>query len=52
MLCFEDVQKGEWCHRTALASWLGGHGIEVPELERGMLPRAQESDDPELRLFG
>ncbi len=38
MLCHENVLKGERCHRRLLAEFIEERaGIEVPELERGML---------------
>ncbi len=41
MLCFENVLKDERCHRRLLAGFLEARaGIEVPELERGMLDDA------------
>jgi NAD(P)-dependent dehydrogenase (short-subunit alcohol dehydrogenase family) len=33
LLCFEDVTKGEFCHRRLLAGWLTEQtGLVVPEL--------------------
>jgi hypothetical protein len=32
LLCFEDVHKGEACHRRWAAEWFEGRGIECPEL--------------------
>lgn len=41
MLCHENVLKGERCHRRLLAEFIAERaGIEVPELERGMLGEA------------
>jgi hypothetical protein len=39
LLCFEDVHRGEVCHRTWLAEWLHDrHGLDVSEVE--VLPPA------------
>lgn len=38
LLCWENVLKGEGCHRRLLAGFIEERaGIEVPELEWGML---------------
>ncbi len=51
MCCWERLaDPSEWCHRRMLASYLRAHaGIEVRELEAGMLP--PRPDAPEPRLF-
>lgn len=38
LLCYEDLSKGKWCHRTVLAEWLQSRmEIAIPEL--GPQPR-------------
>jgi hypothetical protein len=50
MLCFENVNAGEVCHRRYLADFIEERtGIVVPELAPGMIP--ERSDSPEPRLF-
>jgi hypothetical protein len=49
LLCWERPDE-PFCHRWALSCWLHARaGIEVPELEPGMLP--QRPDVPAPRLF-
>lgn len=50
LLCYEDVLGGAWCHRQIAAEWIQERlGIEVPELEPGMLPEVELSR--QSRLF-
>lgn len=50
LLCYENVLAGDWCHRQIAAEWMQERlGIEVPELEPGMLPEVELSR--QSRLF-
>ncbi len=50
LVCWERLTSpDEWCHRTALASYLHDRtGIEVRELEAGMLPPRPDAPQPSL----
>lgn len=50
LLCHEDVLgKGDGCHRRWFASWYEEQtGIEIPELEPGMIEESDELRQPRL----
>ena len=40
LLCYEDVNAGQFCHRRVLAEWLESHtGEMIPELATERQPR-------------
>ena len=48
-LCYEKVLRGEICHRRYLADFLESEaGVQVPELEPGMLPRRLDATEQTL----
>ncbi len=46
LLCFEP--SSSFCHRHDLREWLGGHGVEIEELQPHDLPRRPDSPQPSL----
>jgi hypothetical protein len=49
MLCYENVLKGELCHRRYLAAFLEQEaGVPVPEWAPGMIPRHPDAPQPNL----
>jgi len=35
LLCWEDLSKGEWCHRRMVAEWIESElGLKVPEFTK------------------
>lgn len=43
LLCFEDLSKGKWCHRTTFAQWWMQSTGEIVE-ELGRMPAEPEPD--------
>ena len=56
LLCYENVHKGEFCHRRLVAAWLEQRlGIQVPELPYptvSVAPVEAPRPAPQLDLFG
>jgi hypothetical protein len=49
LLCWERLERGEYCHRRAFASWYEEQtGIEIPELVAGVI---EEKVTNQGRLF-
>jgi hypothetical protein len=53
LLCFEDVNAGEVCHRRWFAEWFEQrYGVVVPEVGALRAQGAQEPSEPSPRLPG